>query len=215
MGNQFLSLSLFIMLLSFFIVLNAMSTIEVTKSSPILNSLSLAFSKKEQLDQADIGLTETENSSNRRQEAGNSLDRLEGLFTTHITGVETRQNRFGTQMFAEVPIEAFEDEIFSVIVENKNDQPQQFIPMLRSLLEAESTAAPYRMDMVLYLPASFSVVASESAEALNVYTARIAKIAEVLEQAGLPKTLFSIGVAEGDSGMLGLHFHRQYTDDGA
>ena len=44
MANQFLSLSLFLMLLSFFIVLNSMSTFEQETTVPaVLNSLSLAY----------------------------------------------------------------------------------------------------------------------------------------------------------------------------
>ena len=48
MANQFLSLSMFLMLLSFFIVLNSMSTFEKEVAVPaVLNSLSMAFSKQE------------------------------------------------------------------------------------------------------------------------------------------------------------------------
>ena len=49
MANQFLSLSLFLMLLSFFIVLNSMSDFEKQTAVPaVLNSLSLAFSSRDQ-----------------------------------------------------------------------------------------------------------------------------------------------------------------------
>jgi len=46
MGSSFLNLSLFIMLLSFFIVMNSVSSYETTKISPVIDSIEMAFGSK-------------------------------------------------------------------------------------------------------------------------------------------------------------------------
>ena len=73
MANQFLSLSLFIMLLSFFIILNSLSSYEDVKSKPVLNSISMAFSK----DTPDpILAPNTVESPIESNNEGDSLDKL-------------------------------------------------------------------------------------------------------------------------------------------
>ena len=76
MANQFLGLSLFIMLLSFFIILNAISSFEITKTQPILNSLSMTFASK-QTDQQIIPGKVVSQSSQKME--GSALDKIEAF----------------------------------------------------------------------------------------------------------------------------------------
>lgn len=204
MGNQFLSLSLFIMLLSFFIVLNAMSTIEQTKSYPVLNSLSLAFAKKESLEASDSGLVDTQdtrNVINQQQKAGSALVRMQGIFDANIAGVETAQNRFGNTLYAQVDIDDFENALYGQTPTALGGA--KFTPMLLSVFNAPDGAA-HRMDIALYTANDFN--------ARDGDIARLQNMASALARAGLPPERFSIGISRGAVGKMGLRFHRQFDD---
>ena len=62
------------MLLSFFIILNSMSNFDVTKSQPVLNSLSVAFSKIATNEDTNPNFEEDRNQSSFGE--GDSLDQL-------------------------------------------------------------------------------------------------------------------------------------------
>ena len=106
MANQYLGLSLFIMLLSFFIILNSMSNFDEIKSSPVLNSISMTFAQEKVEDHTDPGFEEDTTQDSVR--SGDTLDQLEELFRSQITGIEAEKNRLGTMMHVRIPLSQFE-----------------------------------------------------------------------------------------------------------
>ena len=89
MGNPYLNLSLFIMLLSFFLILNGISNFQNDKSFPVLNSLNITFTKKELEAPKPSQSMEDEESSRK----GNTLDKLEALFKVHIANAESAKRQ--------------------------------------------------------------------------------------------------------------------------
>ncbi len=207
MANQFLGLSLFIMLLSFFIVLNSVSDFEIKKSNPVLNSLSLAFS----LDTPKQAPSEKAAAKTEEMRKGSSLDKMQGLFEAKITGVEASQNRLGTVMHMRLPYAEFEREITSSVLKNSGQDPlarQGFLPMLVSLLETKDSDEAYKMNMVVNLPISPAQALSEQNPEVFKTTKSLAAIALRLEKAGLPKKLITTGLKQGDEGMIDIFFRR-------
>lgn len=113
--NPFISLSLFVILLSFFIILNAHSSYDETKARPILNSLSMVFTNQQS--PADINASET-NRKGASEGQGNSIDKIEGLFSSEIAGVKAKQNRMGTELRMRLPFSVFEQKIMSSLSGN-------------------------------------------------------------------------------------------------
>lgn len=223
MANQFLSLALFIMLLSFFIVLNTLSNFQEMKSRPVLKSLAIAFSSQEIGEEEAPSIEETVKQSFKKGEA---LDNINGLFEAQIAGFEAKQNRFGTEMHIRVPLRHLKRGIMSSNggsseatkaydgIEREDDKALQslqsgfFLPTLVSLLKAEDTRVSYRMDMVLNVPYIPSKMQNQSPKRLQEPSLSIGEIARHLEEAGLPKKLYSMGLAQGKEAYVDLFFRR-------
>ena len=210
MANQFLGLSLFVMLLSFFIILNAVSNFEETKSQPVLNSLALTFSNKEAIDPTPPGpaLVKT-----MAMQEGSTLDKIESLFKSQITSAKTKQNRLGTIMYIDVPFQEFEKAILKSLTIPAADAAPDFeenmdvLPMLVSLLET-GREVTYKMDMLLNISQSPPVLIGQNPERFNALNKSLSGVALKLEESGLPKYQVTAGLKQGEEGIVELIFRR-------
>ncbi|MFK7838835.1 MAG: hypothetical protein AB8B83_00755 [Bdellovibrionales bacterium] len=209
MANQFLSLSLFIMLLSFFIILNSLSSYEDVKSRPVLNSIASTFSRDtpEQLLQPNT-IESVQESNNE----GDTLDQLQDLFNAHITGAEISINRLGTIMYVRMPLEEFEKSLLAPSREPRPGQklgdPGTFMPTLLSLMQTRESKVPYRMDMLINIAENPSeAIVNAPEETFNVMS-KIANVTKRLEDSGLEKKLLSGGLVRGDVGSIDITFTR-------
>jgi flagellar motor protein MotB len=214
MANQFLGLSMFIMLLSFFIILNAVSDFDPKKAAPVLNSLSTAFSVEDEM-LVDIADKPSDRDSDAQ---GTTLDKIQGLFESHISGQEAKQNRLGTVLRIRMPFEEFEREVSSSLSRSAQSNPALatgtkgfFLSTLVSLVDTKGGNDPYKMDMVV-----FSSAQQQSDDAKPL-AKKIADIASKIERAGLPRKMLSSGLSEetGDNakGMVDLYFRPYHPFD--
>lgn len=214
MANQFLSLALFIMLLSFFIILNALSNFEEVKSKPVLSSIAMTFSNQAPEEILSPNTVEAPEESNKE---GDTLDKLEALFNANIAGLKVQKNRLGTTMQITLPIEQFENSLRAPTSSTRTDTLQQrrgspgtFMPVLISLMQTRETEIPYRMDMVLNTDKSPAKSVIDDTAQLKRDQQKVASLAKRLEESGLQKKLISAGLAQGDSKMINIYFTR-YT----
>lgn len=203
MANQFLSLSLFIMLLSFFIILNAVSTFESVKSRPVLNSISLTFSSDEVEKERNKPSNFVEANS-RTEKQATTLDKLEGLFDANIVGVKIRKNRLGTVMQIRMGFDEF-----SRAVELPAQATGSFVPTLVSLIRTRDGAIPYRMDMILNVDPK-RIEKADQGDLSGILSARrnITRLSQKLESKGVEKKLMSAGLGPGEDGMVDIVFRR-------
>lgn len=199
-ANQFLSLALFIMLLSFFIILNALSSFEETKSKPVLNSVALAFSTKPVEENLQPNVVE---SPMEAANEGDTLDKLESLFNAHITGVDTRKNRLGTIMRTRMTIDAFQTALTTPASASGS-----FMPTLTSLLQTKDTETVYRMDMIINISESPAKAIGKTPEDLKQNLQKAAFFSKRLEDSGVPRKLLSSGLGRGDAGYIDIYFRR-------
>ena len=211
MANQFLGLSLFIMLLAFFIILNAISTFEDTKSRPVLNSLMVAFSNRDPTELIPPGPTLEKSPMFN---LGSTLDKLEALFQSQISEAQTKQNRLGTTMYLRMPFEPFRDAVYSSLsaapqapVSPIDDAQVNLLPMLVSLLETGDSVA-YKMDMILNINDDPALLVSEGPEVYSIHNNAISGIARRITDAGLPTKQITAGIRQGDEGYVNLVFRR-------
>ena len=87
MANQYLSLGLFIMLLSF-LMLNSLSTFEEQKTSSVINSLSEAFLGQAPQEQSLLRKVQQCSDFFRQ---GSALDQINALFSSTIPDVIMRK----------------------------------------------------------------------------------------------------------------------------
>lgn len=213
MANQFLSLALFLMLLSFFIVMNAVSSFDDSKSRPVISSLSLAFSNHIPEKTED---PVTESTPRVAQGEGDTLEALEGLFNAHISGFQATRNRLGTVMHVRTDIGSFENAIDisgvgygDLSVGERGSFALSMITLLRSAEKGQA----YRVDMILNLPEDPALFQKTSPDEFMRDLKRVTGFAERLENSGLPKKMLSAGVAKGDVGFIDLYFYRYRAFD--
>ena len=208
MANQFLALSLFIMLLSFFIILNALSSYEETKAKPVLNSLSMTFSNNATVEILSPNVVEApEHETNE----GDTLSKLESLFNAHITGVEVTKNSLGTTMRVRMPFARFESSLMEPVRDGDPSEQRlgaagTFLPTLVSLVQTRETGLPYRMDMVLNVEGRPAKLVREKPASFRRNLQKIALVAKKLEVNGLEKKLVSSGLADGEENMVDVYF---------
>lgn len=202
MGNQFLGLSLFIMLLSFFIVLNSFSTFEDERSRPIMQSLAVAFSSDDTPQELDPSVKADPAMSHNE---GSSLDRIKSLFTAQIAGVQVETNRLGSVMRMRMTQDEFEKAIVTPLNDPVLAMQDSFATFLVSLMNT-ATGVPYHMDILLNIGAEPGVVAQESPELLDLSLEKAAMYAESIDDAGLPPYQVSAGLRSGEKDMVDLYF---------
>lgn len=204
MANQFLALSLFVMLLSFFLILNSMSNFDDTKSRPILNSLSVSFSNEK---------VEPDNQPNIEEDPadsfkeGSTLDRVEALFRSQITGVEAEKNRLGTLMHIRLSVDKFEK---GIAMPDADGQVTGggFMPTLVSLLQSEENGVPHRMEMILNIEANPAAAQNETPQLVDEKAKQVSGFAEKLAGAGLPEKMIAAGLGQGPDQTIDLYFRR-------
>ena len=209
MSSQYMTLALFLMLLSFFIILNGTSGFDETKKRPVLNSVSLAFSNKTQ-EQGRAPLVNFFEESLINE--GDTLVRIESLFTSHISHVDAEKNTIGNVMRLRLPVGAFERGIDTSVIDeetgeyNVSGERGKFLPTLVSLMNSKDIGLPYRMDMIVNTYRDPATMYEQQPNQLNEKLKLAASLTSSLERAGMPKELLSTGLGEGENGYITLYF---------
>lgn len=209
MANQFMGLSLFIMLLSFFIILNSMSDFEETKAKPILSSLDMAFSSSA-VDRKDVA-SSTQRQDQKDTQEGDTLDKIEGLFNAQVKDFTLSKNRLGTEMYVSLSVEEFEkflgiSSAGDLFVDNS--MRDGFTGTLVSLIQTAETEIPYRMDMVLNIGGNPSSLQNEQPEKTRSALKQVSAYSKVLEDNGMPIQFMSAGLGENEENTVELLFRR-------
>jgi hypothetical protein len=209
MANQFLALSLFVMLLSFFIILNGLASFEDVKAKPVLNSVATAFSTRDTVIEDTVPPAIIESTANSTRE-GDTLAQLQALFEANIAGIDVERNRLGTVMHVSMPLKKFEN---GIILPNpqagrKREEAGGFLlPTLISLMHSRESA-PYDMDLILNLGTDPAQAGIDQPEALRDSLQTVSRIAQTLEDAGFPEELLTAGLGKGRAGYVDLYFRR-------
>ncbi len=204
MANQFLGLSLFIMLLAFFIILNAISDFDEDMSNKAMQSVTVAFSNR------DIPQDPTANLEEDLQESfreGDTLDQLQDLFKSQITGVEIKKDRMGTVMHLRMPVSDFERQILKSSASSPVNSSYDLRATLVTLLSSEDHIR-YRMEIFLNSDKSPAKLQNENPKKMMSLMNRASFYTEILEEAGLSKKFITPGIKAGSEKMIDLFFRR-------
>lgn len=206
MAGQLMGLSLFIMLLAFFIVLNAISTFSEQKARQAVASLGDVFGSEEEFISTIRGQVEETGK-------GDSLDSLEGLFNAYLTGIDIEQDKTWGTMHISLPLDEFVAALESVApgelkAQGADLQGKPMLPTLVSLLESGEGKLPFRMDMIASVPEDPGRMYNDDPASLHEISEKLSSMAVRLEKGGLPASQMSIGVQRGQENNIDLYFRR-------
>ena len=221
LSSQLLGLSLFIMLLAFFIVLNAISNFEETKYKPITDSLNRAFAAKVDTRDVDEQPSIRQSEASVANEEGQELERLNKLFTARIPGADVAVNRSRGEMHVRLSYSALESAVSDIGQAPSrragalDEDTAFFLPMLISLIRNDRGGMPFRMDILLNTNDDIALMQNEDPEQLRRLADRATMIADRIQSAGLPMRLLSAGLQNGKDDMVDLLFrtHVPYNPD--
>lgn len=208
MANQFLALGLFIMLLSFFIVLNSMSNFAEEKSQAVIESLSEAFFAQPPMQKEMESQVVTAPAESLR--SGDTLDNIKALFQATIPDSKAQKNRLGTIMTVTVPRDAFETALENVnLPVDANSEStgfnSRFADMLAALLDTK-VSMPYEMDILLLTQENPSTLRRLQPANANTLIKKAASYSALLQDRGLETKLVSSGLQQGEAGKVALIF---------
>jgi len=207
MGGRFLTLSLFVVLLSFFIVLNSISSFEDRKAQVVADSVAQAFLRRTAtVDQSSPDQSARADSALSK---GSTLDQIEALFTEQIAGVESVQNRLGTVMQMNMSVQKFERLLSNAAAPQIGSLSSQslFIQTLVTLMDTQDSV-PYRMDVILRMPDDPARRYHAAPESMRAALRRVSDYADQIESFGLPAKLITAGVASGGAESIHIIFRR-------
>ncbi len=211
-SGQLMSLSLFIMLLAFFIVLNSISSYEENKQTAAMKSVDAAFSKDAlDLDESPSMTEAIEKSVHE----GHVFDRLDALFDSQISTYDVKANKATGTMVIKLPLEDFARAMSVVNQKDLTKMPSTrvavrgkfFLPTLVSLLQTERDGVPTRMEIAMHVPKNPAYLQNQEPEKISNIMSRIAGFSQELEEVGFPQKLVNIGIKKANPKFVTLTFH--------
>lgn len=205
-------LSLFIMLLAFFIVLNTLSSYEEIKTEQVRRSVELAFSNDPDLKD---NLSSVKPDPAKSMMEGHTFDRLEALFESQIVSFEATKSKTLGIMMVQVPYEKFAAAINAVGQKDLTRYPSRravqgnfFLPTLVSILRTNIDGAPTRMEVLLKTKKNPAEVQNQAPSQLSQRIDLAAGFSSKLETQGMPQKLLNIGVSKGNPDFVELVFKK-------
>lgn len=203
-GGHLLGLSLFVMMLAFFIVLNAISNFDEAKVEPMRQSLEDTFATK--ISTQNNMRTVNIQAEEQALAQGETLDRIKALFTSNITGTQTITSTERGTLYMRLPRGEFERIVASLGAGQKTDVARPLLETLISILRTDQRGAAYRVDITYNLDHNPGRVANREPQKMQEYITAAAAAAQTLEKSGMPARLLSVGLKKGNSDYVDLMF---------
>lgn len=213
-----LTLSLFIMLLAFFIILNAISTWRVEKAAPVLQSIEKAFATRITLHGYPRPVPPPSDPAAAETEPAPAND-FRPLFDAYLPGYRASVMPQQGILRIEIPMDELEKVVRGdEIARRRLAVPGGFTRGLVALMEGGAgeggTSMPYRLDIMLQIDGTPGRVRMRDPEKLIGAAARTAVIAAALEDEGAPAHRIGIGLEKGREGRAVLLLQPVGRDEG-
>jgi hypothetical protein len=210
--GQMMNLSLFIMLLAFFIVLNSLSSYEELKITQVKRSIQMSFSKDPVAEEVQSSAAPDPSQAMRE---GHTFDRIDALFNAQISSFETVKSKSRGVMVVELPYDEFVKAVMAVGQKDVLRYPSRrairgnyFLPTLASLLRTNIDGRPTRMEILLNAKSNPAEIQNQDPEKMSTLISAVGKLSQRLEKQGVPQKLINIGVTKGNPKMVSLVFRK-------
>ncbi len=202
LGSQIPGLSMFVILLAFFIVLNSVSIIKEERAKPMMEGIEQAFASK--ISEREDWLPSSAPDDKNGLGEGRTIDRVERMFSAHIAGIQTQKDEGSGTLLMKIKYADFAAAVSSVGA--GADANANFMRTLTSMMKASAAGQPYRMDVFLQTGENPPALQNDQPQKMAVLMRDLGALAQALEQAGLPQKLLTIGMEQGQDGMVELLF---------
>ena len=207
-AGQMMNLSLFIMLLAFFIVLNSLSSYEEIKSEKVRRSIQITFSNEAKEELGAVSQSELESFNE-----GHTFDRLDALFQAQIVTFDSQKSKSTGRMNVQLPYEKFISAIQAGGQYDATRYPSRreirdnfFLPTLASIIRSNIDGAPTRMEITFHVPDNPAAMHNNAPDALKEKINVIGEVARSLMDQRLPEKLINISYEKGDPAIVDLSF---------
>lgn len=197
--GQIMQLSLFIMLLAFFIVLNAVSSYESNKMKSVLQTLDSTFSQGAREEWILPSAVEDPDESFRE---GHVLDQIEGLFEAEIPVFTVSRSDEEGVMYVRVR-EKYLDRVFAGAGSNSRSG---FLLRLSNILQTGQDRRQYEMELLLGLGDNPAALAAKKSEKVTHAIEKTAFYAGQATRNGLPPKFMAMGMTRGREGFVDIRF---------
>ncbi len=205
-GMSFLTLSLFIILLAFFIIINASSNYDISKSKPVMRSLKETFASKVAGDNNSPAMIDNHLELDGLGEVFDNLDKL--LLAQGFTFTADRSDATG-DMFVRLK----EEEWASIIsgIDNQRASDHDFLDKLSIMMLPDDKDIKLSLQILIGLGDNPAELFATEPYIVNSAVKRADIYAKNFIDIGLPKELVFIGLHEGEIGYIDLKFSSQST----
>lgn len=209
LGSQIPPLSLFIVMLAFFIMLNSISVIKEDKAKPLMYSLEEAFASRMSADENWQPATTASEAASADE--GRVIDHAERLFQAHIAGVQTQKDDGRGVLLMRMSYADLSAAVSGI--GDKAAENKKFMETLASMLRSSAAGQPYRMDVFLQVDDNPAMMQNDQPQKMSVLMRDLGVLAQQFEKAGLPQRLLSVGLEKGQNGTVELLFrpHQAYV----
>lgn len=211
-SGQMMNLSLFVMLLAFFIVLNSISTFEEKKAAQVRRSVDMAFSNDVEFQEFSPSVEPDEQQS---VNDGDSFERIEALFQSQIVTFEMTKSKSQGVMMVKVPYHKFKKAVMALNQEDLTRTPTRaeargnyFLPTLVSLLKTNIEGSPTRMEIYLNVEQNPARLKNIKPQEMSAYIDEVGVFSTQLEKQNIPQKLLNIGISKGDPEFIDLVFRK-------
>jgi hypothetical protein len=202
LGSQIPGLSMFVIMLAFFIVLNSVSVIKPERAKPMMEGIEQAFASK--IMEREDWLPSSSPDDEKSVGGGRTIDRVERMFSAHIAGIKTQKDEGSGTLLMRIKYADFAAAVSSVGA--GADANADFMRTLTSMMKSSAAGQPYRMDVFLLTGENPPALQNDQPQKMAVLMRDLGALAQTLEQAGLPQKLLTIGMEQGQEGMVELLF---------
>ncbi len=210
--GQMMNLSLFIMLLAFFIVLNSISSFQEEKASKVRQSIEDTFSLKIVSEGESSSLTP---SMAQSVNEGDSFERIEALFQSQLSGFETKKNVSRGTMMVDIPYSVFEKAMNAIDQVDLTQTPSRaqgrenfFVPTLSSIMRSNVDGAPTRMEIYMNILDNPAQMQNEDARDVTKLILMLGNFSKTLQANDVPEKLINIGIKKGNPKNVTLVFRK-------
>lgn len=201
---QYMSLSLMILLLAFFIVLNAISSFQADKISPRLESIDRKFATKAKGGESFPARVAAPAS---KEGAGEVFDLIEETLKSQGIPFEAQRLSGNSALFVRLPEERFMYLTGTAANDRQKTEKNIFLGKLVMLtMPASATAPRHRIRVMIATGDSPARLAKDDATRFAARVALADRIASRLMFNGLDPATLSLGLAPGRAGFIDLYF---------
>lgn len=192
------------MLLAFFMVLNAISTFDETKSRPVVQSIEKTFGTEVRSGGIAPTEEETEDPQSQVVGVGHAFEKLDELFHAEIPSFTSKIIEENNMMFVRMK----ESEFRTAMGMDAAGPPNEFMKKFLEITSPKNQEQRYEINVLAGIGDNPAYAVTKGYTGIETAVRLAGSYGEKLIAAGLPPHLISVGLQRGRAGFVDIYFTR-------